>query len=382
MSESKQHILVNALSVGSGGGYTVARELCRHLALARRHWKLTLTAIKNDPLHRRFSEDALPDNCQVLWAPEQTSKWLQRKRYETKILPQWAREHQVTGNLQLNGMVIPDLGVPTLSHHQDPLPYRPEAWKGSRDRFTAIFKRRAISRSLRDAEVCGWTSHYLEDLICSHSSETPRHSEVFYNGVPESWLARASTSMPPWTTRPLEIATVSNVFHYKQQSLVIRALPRLHAISGLEGLNYHAVGQCTPAYKRELEQLAKSLGVERHVFIEGRVPDERVEEVLTRARAMVLMSLCESFGIPMLEAMTFGTPVVAADCCALPEVAGDAAELVKMDDLEQLVDAIAGVLTNPSRAEDLRQKGALQVQKFSWASTAARMADCFDELIN
>ena len=374
------HLLVNGLSIGSGGGYTVGRELARHLAQERAAWKVTLALAAGNPLHEQMRGEWWPDNCRLHWAPAGTSGRVARARYESGALADWSTRNGVTRVLQLNGMVIPALRVPTLAHYQDPWPYRREAWTRWKDRVVAYLKRREHARALRTADCAGFTSAYLRDLICGHHGITPRRAEVFYNGLPDPWLERARGALPDWESRPMELVTVSNVGPYKRQYLVIQALPRLVRRPGFESMTYRIVGDCAPGYRDELLELARGLGVERHVILEGRVSDEKVREFLARARCFVLMSVCESFGIPAVEAMTFGTPVVTSDCCAMPEVCGSAAQLCPVDDVDALADRIAAVMTTPSLADELRRNGAEQAQRFGWQPTAARMAATLEEM--
>lgn len=374
------HLLVNGLSIGSGGGYTVGRELTRHLALERPTWNLTLVLAAGNPLHEQMKGEPWPDNCRLHWAPQSASGRLARSRYEAGELVAWAERNRVTRVLQLNGMVIPALRLPTLAHNQDPWPYRREAWDGWRDRIVAYLKRREHARALRTADCAGFTSAYLRDLICGHHGIRPRRAEVFYNGLPDSWLQRARGVLPDWQSRPMELVTVSNVGPYKRQYLVVQALPRLVRRPGLESITYRIVGDCAPEQREKLLELARGLRVERHVVLEGRVSDEKVREFLSRARCFVLMSVCESFGIPAVEAMTFGTPVVTSNCCAMPEVCGAAAQLCPVDDVEALADRIAAVMTTPALAEEMRRNGAEQAQRFGWQPTAARMAAALEEM--
>jgi glycosyltransferase involved in cell wall biosynthesis len=380
---ASSHILINGLSIGSGGGYTVARELLRHLTVARPEWRATLALIRGHPLHERLNQETWPANASLLYAPSAAIARWRRNRYETRDLTRWAAAEHVSAVVQLNGMVVPGMPAPTLCHNQDPWPYRPQAWNGLRDRALAMLKRRAHARALRRAAFVGFTSAYLRDLICGYHGLRPGRTAVFYNGVPEAWLGRArsqASDAPQWEARPLELLSVSNVQPYKRQSMVIQALPALVRHAGLETLTYRIAGECDPRYQSNLERLAKRLGVGGRVVFEGRVTDARVQELFGRARAFVLMSVCESFGIPAIEAMSFGAPVVTTDCCAMPEVCGDAADLCPADDLDGLVVRLKRVLLDAAHAEELRRRGFERVGRFRWSHTAEQMATALEEI--
>lgn len=376
-----RHTLVHGLSIGSGGGFTVGRELWHHLAACRPNERFTLSLIAGHPLHEELRDQGSPANAEILWVPSEVRDRIKRQRYEAGVLTSWMQEHHVDAAVSLNGMIIPRSSVPILCHFQDPWPYRRQAWGGLKDRVFAALKRRRHRRSLRQAQWIGWTSEYLRDLICHWHQLTPTHQTVFYNGVPEAWLERLRQGTGGLEGRPMEIVTVSNVGPYKRQELVIRALPRVVERFGLKQLVYRIVGHVAADYRDHLVAVATELGVSERVIIEGRVSDERVQTCFANARCFVLMSVCESFGIPAIEAMSYGTPVVTADCCAMPEVCADAAALCPVDDVDQLAQSIGRVLTDAGYAAQLRAAGARNAARFSWPGIAACMTDCLDQIV-
>lgn len=368
------HLVINGLSIGSGGGYTVARELFRGIGAARPSWRISLELLKGYPLHHEFEGEDLPDNCTLHWAPEAARPRVARLRYERGEFLRWIAQSKAGSVMMLNGQTIPGCPVPVFSHNQDPWPYRPEAWNGWKERAIAFVKRREHKRGMRGAAVYGWTSNYLRELICAHHGIRPRVDDVFYNGLPETWINRARTATPvPIADRVKTLVTVSNVSVYKRQDLVIRALAELRKRPGLEDLRYCILGHGDAPEIERLRSLAASLGVQDAVDLEGRVPQARVEEAMATSRAFVLMSVCESFGIPAIEAMTFGTPVVVSDCCAHPEVCADAAALVREDDLAHLVESLARVVTDDAESETLARKGLDRAQDFKWSTTVEKM---------
>jgi glycosyltransferase involved in cell wall biosynthesis len=88
------------------------------------------------------------------------------------------------------------------------------------------------------------------------------------------------------------------------------------------------------------------------------------------ARALVLPSLHEGFGLTALEAMACGTPVVAAGVSSIPEVVGDAGVLVDPLDPASIAAGLCRILTEDGLAKDLRQRGLERAALFSWEATA------------
>ncbi len=99
--------------------------------------------------------------------------------------------------------------------------------------------------------------------------------------------------------------------------------------------------------------------------------DRELADAYRTADLLVLPSLYEGFGLPVLEAMAFGTPVVCSDRGSLPEIAGDAAIQVDPTNIDQLAAAMTRVLTDQPMAREMTRKGLLQAAKFTWERAAA-----------
>jgi alpha-1,3-rhamnosyl/mannosyltransferase len=108
-----------------------------------------------------------------------------------------------------------------------------------------------------------------------------------------------------------------------------------------------------------------------HVEHRGYVARVDREALYAGARLLVMPSLDEGFGLPVLEAMSAGVPVVASNRGSLPEVAGDAAVLVDAMDVDGLARAIDRALHDEAHARDLAARGLARASSFSWERTAA-----------
>ena len=103
----------------------------------------------------------------------------------------------------------------------------------------------------------------------------------------------------------------------------------------------------------------------------GYVPEHQLPGLYAGAAALVMPSLYEGFGLPVLEAMASGVPVVAADRAALPETCGGAALLVDPDDEDTLAEAVATAATDDALRARLVAAGLKRASRFSWDRAAA-----------
>jgi glycosyltransferase involved in cell wall biosynthesis len=120
-----------------------------------------------------------------------------------------------------------------------------------------------------------------------------------------------------------------------------------------------------------------SLGIADRVrWLVGVAPAE-LPALYAGAVALVLPSLYEGFGLPVLEAMACGTPVVCSDAGALPEVAGGAACLFDPTDVDAIADALRRVWREPVLHQELRARGRDRAAAFSWRRAAEETLDVY-----
>jgi len=98
------------------------------------------------------------------------------------------------------------------------------------------------------------------------------------------------------------------------------------------------------------------------------------------AQALVLPSLAEGFGLPVIEALATGIPVIASDLPALRETGGAFATYVRAGDTAALAEAMRAMHdhVDSANAAETRRRYALG---FSWRACANRTLEVYRELV-
>jgi glycosyltransferase involved in cell wall biosynthesis len=150
----------------------------------------------------------------------------------------------------------------------------------------------------------------------------------------------------------------------------------LSAVERLDGMSLVVAGPERDAL------LAARLRASPRCRVLGVVDRPTLELLYRRARAVVVPSLYEGFGLPVLEALSRGAVVVAARASSLPEVGGDAVIYVdNPSDPEQLAHALESALSDRNLRAKLAQAARARAGAFTWDRSARGVAAVIRELV-
>lgn len=124
-----------------------------------------------------------------------------------------------------------------------------------------------------------------------------------------------------------------------------------------------------------LEGLVARNGLEGKVVILGPLPEDELSFVYSRASLLLMPSIYEGFGLPLLEAFQFGIPAVTSATGALAEVAGEAAVLVNPLSVYDIKCGILTLLKSYDCYSRCSEQAFVQAQKFSWERSADAIAE-------
>ncbi len=243
-------------------------------------------------------------------------------------------------------------------------------WTARLLRGTAALARRAalwicVSEHTRAEIVKHYGIARARTVVIAHGVDGSFFAAAGENARARAVAARLGLAGDPY------FLFVGSVEPKKNLPLLLEALGRAAARPGGLRARLAVAGRAGWGTASALDEtLARWPLLRDRVHFLGFVAQADLAPLVAGARALVLPSRYEGFGMPVLEAMAAGTPVLASDRGALPEVAAGAALHFDPDDGDGLAGLLARVDEDDALCEDLRTRGRVRAAGFTWRRCA------------
>lgn len=279
---------------------------------------------------------------------------------------------RVASRLSLDVVHCPDfsrphaVSVPVVNTIHDLSYYSPEAYFS----FPSRLYKRALTRlSVRSSTQLVAVSRFTREQLVRRFGVTAESVPVIYHGAdafPETSSPRADR---PFVLYVGTLEDRKNIPTLIEGYTVMRAgnsAPHRLVLAGKPGRGFDRIRAAVraSAFGNDIE-------------VAGYVSAEKVREFYASAHALVMPSVYEGFGLPVLEAMAAGTPVVCSRAASLPEVGGDAVEYFDPMSVDDLAAALSRVLHSDGLRAEMRRKGLARAKQFTWEECARRYCEVY-----
>jgi glycosyltransferase involved in cell wall biosynthesis len=181
----------------------------------------------------------------------------------------------------------------------------------------------------------------------------------------------------------IKILYVSHLIPYKGYDVIIKTAKKLREwktrfkfIVTMERSDW------PEGYDRYLSMIER-FGLSKNFLILNRVPEDTVAELYKKCDIFMFPSWCESFGFPMVEAMSLGLPVVAAGTPVNKEICGNGALYYDPSDPEEAAEKIRMTMENKKLREKLKRDAFMQIENShsGWDEYTRKCLSLFQEVM-
>ena len=205
--------------------------------------------------------------------------------------------------------------------------------------FGNLYRRFVVPKIAEKSKYIVTVSNYEKERITNRLKLDKNKVKVVYNAVNPSFkpinkqdlaLAKSKYGLPNNF-----ILHFGNTAPKKNTFGALKAFSEIKSNSGYEDL-YLVITDVNKEFIRKMLKSIKSEKLISDIILLDYVPFDEVPYLYNLANIFLYPSFRESFGMPILEAMSCGVPVVTSNTSSMPEISGNAAELAAPYDFEDI----------------------------------------------
>lgn len=189
-------------------------------------------------------------------------------------------------------------------------------------------------------------SEATRDDLLKFGAKKPIH--VIHNAIKAGTIYNTAAS-------PLQFVYVGRLVFYKNLEVAIKAVDI--ARKAEPGIKLVIVG--SGPHRQTLEEMVRKMGLEKNIEFRGYVTAEEKSKIIAESAALIFPSLCEGFGLVILESYEQKKPVLVSDIRPMSDIVSNETTGYVLDphDEKAWAQCILDMIKNPSQASAIGKNG-------------------------
>jgi glycosyltransferase involved in cell wall biosynthesis len=240
-------------------------------------------------------------------------------------------------------------------------------------RRAGVALRRALSVScMRAADLTVFPTHAMLELANRWGRLARHRLRAIHYGFDPCYFQRPEAVAPPttlcrmWSDSGLRLLAVGHLCDQKNYSTLFRAIRTVRAHGAAVTLYVAGSIETVKGFARSREKAEMDSCPPGSIILLGSLQAMQLRVAYTAASIFMFPSYLESFGHPMVEAMSFGLPLIVAETMVNREVCGDAAMYHRPFDSDDLATSLTKLAEDEQLRQHLRSSALSRANQFTW----------------
>jgi len=131
----------------------------------------------------------------------------------------------------------------------------------------------------------------------------------------------------------------------------------------------------------DVYSIIEHFNIKKNVKVLGYISDKELADIYRNAYVLVMPSLYEGFGLPLLESMSFGIPIITSNTSSMPEIGGNAAIYVDPNSSISIKDGIEELIMDHKLWKKLSKNALERSDLFSWNKASKETLTVFEKAL-
>lgn len=338
-------------------------ELLKRLTLQEdAHWYLYSynSILEEIDAKKNISLECCPDNSkfgELIWYHTQLPKYLTRDGIDIF----WSPRHHLPYFLNRKIKSVVSIHDLTWIHQAETMKLQ-NYWA----------EKLQIPYSIKRADKIITISNYSRSAIQDHFHHSKKKIEIISCAASLANNLQKVNALPPKYL--LFVGTI------EPRKNIFRLLSAYKNLTPQIKKDYPLVIVGGNGWKVSLTDLIEELNLFGNVLVFNNINDAELAYIYSKAKLLLMPSLYEGFGLPILEAFQYGIPAIASNTSSMPEVLGDAGLTVNPYEIGGISTAINKLLTSTKEYKKYQENINDQLKKYDWQESSDKLWGLFKEL--